>query len=67
MSEIKGIYAASVSIFNKNLTLNVEKTINHAENLIKRMSWGGDFGSNGQVQLITEEKIQLINKLIESS
>ena len=49
MSEIKGIYAASVSIFNKNLTLNVEKTINHAENLIKQGCHGVViFGSTGQ-------------------
>ena len=48
MSEIKGIYAASVSIFNKNLTLNVEKTINHAENLIKQGCHGVViFGSTG--------------------
>ena len=52
MSEIKGIYAASVSIFNKNLTLNVEKTINHAENLIEQGCHGVViFGSTGQAQL----------------
>ena len=68
MIEIKGIYAASVSILNENLTLNVEKTINHAENLIKQGCHGVViFGSTGQAQLISmSEKIQLINKLIES-
>ena len=68
MIEIKGIYAASVSILNKNLTLNVEKTINHVENLIKQGCHGVViFGSTGQAQLISmSEKIQLINKLIES-
>ncbi len=34
MSKIKGIYAASVSILKDNLTLNIEKTSNHIENLI---------------------------------
>ena len=34
MSKIKGIYAASLSILDKNLALNVNKTINHAEDLI---------------------------------
>ena len=34
MSEIKGIYAASLSILDNNLALNVDKTIQHAENLI---------------------------------
>jgi len=31
MGEIKGIYAASVSILEKNLSLNITKTIMHAE------------------------------------
>ena len=34
MSLIKGIYAASISVLNDNLTLNVSKTISHAEKLI---------------------------------
>ena len=34
MGEIKGIYAASMSILDKNLALNINKTIKHAENLI---------------------------------
>ena len=33
MSLIKGIYAASMSVLNDNLTLNIAKTIKHAENL----------------------------------
>ena len=36
MSEIKGIYAASLSILDSNLALNVKKTIKHAENLINQ-------------------------------
>jgi dihydrodipicolinate synthase/N-acetylneuraminate lyase len=35
MSLIKGIYAASMSVLNDNLTLNIAKTIKHAENLIE--------------------------------
>ena len=31
MSKIKGIYAASMSILNHDLSLNTEKTIKHAE------------------------------------
>ena len=31
----RGVYAASLSVLNKDLTLNVEATISHAENLIK--------------------------------
>tara|TARA_B100000945_G_scaffold151835_1_gene121797 strand:- start:1268 stop:2146 length:879 start_codon:yes stop_codon:yes gene_type:complete len=68
MTEIKGIYAAGVSVLNDNLTLNIEKTINHAENLIKQGCHGVViFGSTGQAQLISvSEKIQLINKLVYS-
>ena len=62
---INGIFAASMSIFDKNLTLNAEKTILHAENLIEQGCHGvAIFGSTGQAQLISiSEKINLLNKL----
>ena len=65
MSKIKGIYAASMSIFNKNLSLNIEKTIAHAEKIIEQGCHGAAiFGSTGQAQLIpVNEKIALLNKL----
>ena len=34
MTLIKGIYAASMSILNNDLTLNTKKTIQHAEMII---------------------------------
>ena len=34
MSLIKGIYAASMSVFNDDLTLNIDNTIKHAEMVI---------------------------------
>ena len=68
MSEIKGIYAASLSILDENLALNIDKTIKHAENLIDMGCHGvAIFGSTGQSQLISiSEKIQLINNLVKS-
>jgi 4-hydroxy-tetrahydrodipicolinate synthase len=68
MSKIKGIYAASMSIFNQDLSLNVEKTISHAEKIIDQGCHGvAIFGSTGQAQLISvSEKISLLNKLSES-
>ena len=36
MGEIKGIYAAAVSILNNNLSLDVNKTAQHCENIINR-------------------------------
>ena len=65
MIEIKGIFAASMSILDKNLTLDLNKTIIHAENLIDQGCHGvAIFGSTGQAQLISvSEKISLLNKL----
>ncbi len=68
MSLIKGIYAASISVLNDNLTLNVPKTIKHAEELIDNGCHGvAIFGSTGQAQLIPiSEKIELLNFLSKS-
>ena len=68
MSLIKGIYAASLSVINTNLSLNIDKTIKHGENIIDEGCHGVVFfGSTGQAQLISlSEKIQLINRLPKS-
>ena len=65
MTKISGILAASMSIFNSDLSLNIEKTIKHAENLIDQACHGTViFGSTGQAQLIPIfEKIELLNNL----
>ena len=62
---IKGIFAASMSIFNEDLSLDVDATIKHCENLIKDGCHGSViFGSTGQSQLISSgEKKKLIEKL----
>ena len=39
MNNIKGIYAASMSVLNENLTLNIDKTIKHAENFSKKEAY----------------------------
>ncbi len=61
----KGIYAASLSIFNQDLSLDIDSTINHSENLIQAGCHGCVlFGSTGQAQLISSrEKKKLIEKL----
>jgi len=68
MNKIKGIYAASMSVFNSDLSLNIEKTLSHAEKLIDQGCHGvAIFGSTGQAQLISiSEKISLLNQLSES-
>ena len=65
MSLIKGIYAASLSVLNEDLTLNIKKTIEHAEMVIDQGCHGAAiFGSTGQAQLISvAEKIKLFNQL----
>ena len=68
MTKISGIFAAAMSILNSDLSLNVEKTIDHAEKLIDKGCHGtAIFGSTGQSQLIPiSEKIELLNKLSKS-
>jgi 4-hydroxy-tetrahydrodipicolinate synthase len=68
MNEIRGIYAAGMSIFNEDLSLNIPKTISHAETIIDQGCHGvAIFGSTGQAQLISiGEKITLLNQLSKS-
>ena len=68
MTKISGIFAASMSVLNSDLSLNIEKTISHAEKLIDQGCHGtAIFGSTGQAQLIPiSEKIQLLNDLSKS-
>ena len=68
MTQIRGIYAAGMSILDENLSLNVNKTIEHSENLIDQGCHGVVvFGSTWQAQLISiSEKINMLNKLSDS-
>ena len=68
MSKLKGIYAASMSVLNTDLTLNINRTVEHAEMVIDQGCHGvAVFGSTGQAQLIPiAEKIDLLNKLTMS-
>ena len=64
----KGIYAASMTIINKDLSVNVDATIKHSENLIENGSHATVIGgSTGMSQLISSnEKRKLINKISTS-
>ncbi len=68
MTKISGIFAASMSVLNSDFSLNVKKTIEHAEKLIDQGCHGtAIFGSTGQAQLLPiAEKIDLLNKLSDS-
>ena len=67
--EIKGIYAAALSVLNDDLSLNIEKTIGHSRYLIDNGCHGVVLlGSTGQSQLISlPEKIKLINAVSKTS
>ena len=59
MNKIQGIYAASLTIFNKDLSLNINKTLKNADYLIDNGCHGVVLmGSTGLSQLISiQEKI----------
>ncbi len=61
----KGVYAAGLSLFNEDCTLNIEATINHASSIIDKGLHGVFFfGSTGQSQLVSiSEKKSLIEKI----
>ena len=64
----RGIYAASMSIFKEDLSLDIDSTIKHSEKLIEEGLHGTIFfGSTGCAQLISSnEKKRLIDKLNHS-
>ena len=60
-----GIYAASMSILNEDLSIDIDSTIKHGEKLVEEGCEGiAFFGSTGQSQLISlYEKIKFIEKI----
>ena len=65
MSIEKGIYAASMTVINKDLSVNIDSTIGHSERLIQQGCHGVVIGgSTGMSQLISSnEKRKLIDKM----
>ena len=63
-----GIYAASMSLLNKDLSLDINSTISHVEKLIQDGCHGvAIFGSTGAGQLISRyEKEKLVEKISNS-
>ncbi len=68
MSIKKGIYAASMTVINKDLSVNVDATVKHAEYLIQQGCHGCVIGgSTGMSQLISSnEKRKMIDKMSSS-
>ena len=62
MSIKKGIYAASMTILNKDLSVDYDSTIKHSEKLIYDGCQGCVLlGSTGQAQLISSNEKKKIN------
>ena len=60
---IEGVIPAAMSIFKDDLTLDNEKTLNHAEGLLENGSnFVVFFGSTGQAQLISSNEKKLFIK-----
>jgi len=68
MSIKKGIYAAAMTVINKDLSVNVEATIKHSEKLIEQGCHSTVIGgSTGMMQYISsKEKRELIDKMSAS-
>ena len=65
MSIKKGIYAAAMTLINKDLSVNVDATIKHSEKLIQIGCHSTIIGgSTGMMQYISpKEKRELIDKM----
>ena len=65
MSIKKGIYAAAMTVINKDLSVNIDSTIEHSQRLIQQGCHGVVIGgSTGMSQLISpNEKRKLIDKM----
>ena len=66
MSKLKGIFSASMSIMNKDLSLDIKATIEHAKNVDKFGVGPAFLGSTSQAQLCTnQDKKDLIKELLK--
>ena len=64
MTDIKGIFSASLSILKDDLTLDIEETIQHAKRVDKLGAGPAFLGSTSQAQLISiQEKKDLIKAI----
>ena len=60
MEQVKGIFAATLSLLDKNLALDIKNTIKHAENIIDNGCHGETGGQTGHTSHRTD--LELIAK-----
>lgn len=65
MTKLEGIFAATITVLNEDLSLNISATIDHAINVDKQGSGLAFLGSTSQSQLLSiNEKKDLISEII---
>ena len=66
MTKLEGIFAATITVLNEDLSLNISATIDHARNVDKQGSGLAFLGSTSQSQLLSiHEKKDLISEIIK--
>ena len=62
MTKLEGIFAATITVLNKDLSINIDDTISHAKNVDKQGAGLAFLGSTSQSQLLSiqEKKILIL-------
>ena len=61
---MRGIFAATITVLNEDLSLNINETIKHAKNVDEQGSGLAFLGSTSQSQLLSiQEKKDLISEI----
>ena len=64
MNKLEGIFAATITVLNEDLSLNIAETIKHAQNVDQQGSGLAFLGSTSQSQLLSiKEKKDLISEI----
>lgn len=64
MAKLEGIFAATITVLNEDLSINIAETISHAKNVDKQGSGLAFLGSTSQSQLLSiQEKKNLISEI----
>ena len=64
MTKLEGIFAATITVLNEDLSLNIAETIKHAQNVDQQGSGLAFLGSTSQSQLLSiKEKKDLISEI----
>ena len=64
MTKLEGIFAATITVLNEDLTINIADTISHAKNVVNQGSGLAFLGSTSQSQLLSiQEKKNLISEI----